>query len=189
MPRWFGIRTGIKGTRKPAWKLFPYSCDRRIPQPLSQPCKPAKRLRGRPTIRIGKNNIFKEGIVLKFVLLRYLEHKLPPVSLSYPLRLGRRNFGGSLARHFLKTFSGWLTFCSRKKNIFEEKIVLEFKRLGALIRNPEIGKIPEQTFQVLEWDRPGEGAVIDPNFLYNFPWRVGRLPVPSWRGKSPLAPL
>jgi hypothetical protein len=67
--------------------------------------------------------------------------------------------------------------------------VLEFKRLGALIRNPEIGKIPEQTFQVLEWDRPGEEAVIDPNFLYNFPWRVGRLPVPSWRGKSPLAPL
>jgi hypothetical protein len=55
-----------------------------------------------------------------------------------------------LAHHFPKTFSGWLTFYSRKKNIFEEKIVLKSKRLSALKRNPEIGRISEQTFQVLE---------------------------------------
>jgi len=51
---------------------------------------------------------------------------------------------------FPRTFSGKLTFCSGKKNIFEGEIMLEFKRFGALKRNPEIGKIPGQTFQVLE---------------------------------------
>jgi hypothetical protein len=45
-------------------------------------------------------------------------------SLGWPAAAAFR-----LARHFLKTFSGGLTFCSRKKNIFEEKIVLEFIRL------------------------------------------------------------
>jgi len=43
--------------------------------------------------------------------------------------------------------------------------MLEFKRLIALKRTPEIGKIPEQEFQVLECNRPGEEAVIDPNFF------------------------
>ena len=32
-----------------------------------------------------------------------------------------------LAHHFPKTFSGWLSFCAGKKNIFGGEIVLEFK--------------------------------------------------------------
>jgi hypothetical protein len=38
--------------------------------------------------------------------------------------------------------------------------MLEFKRLGVLKSSPEVGKIPEQEFQLLEYNRPSEESVI-----------------------------